>query len=125
MAAKLILIIEDDTDIRDAFSEILGSLSGHQLLLAENGKVALEILRNTPELPDLILLDVLMPVMDGFAFRSEQLADNRLKEIPIVVLSASHRITDLAVKMQANAYLKKPISMDEFLEVIDRVANLR
>lgn len=123
MPSKLILIIEDDTDIRDAFAEILGSLSGHVLLLADNGKVALEILRKAEKLPDLILLDVLMPVMDGFAFRSEQLADDRLKYIPIVVLSASHRITDLAAKMQANAYLKKPISMDDLLEVIERITS--
>ncbi len=119
MAKKLIYIIEDDSDIRDAFAEILMDLQDVDVQVAENGQVGLDFLTKTTRLPDLILLDVLMPIMDGFGFRQAQLQDERLKSIPIVVLSASHNITDLAEKMKARAYLKKPINIDELLEVVE------
>lgn len=120
MSGKLILIVEDDSDIRDAFAEILTDLNGYEVAVAENGRLALDLLKSTSRLPDLILLDVLMPVLDGFGFRNEQLQDERLKDIPIVVLSASHRITDLAEKMQAKAYLKKPINIEDLIDAVDQ-----
>lgn len=122
MKKKFIYIVEDDSDIRDAFNEILTAMDDYKVEAAENGQMALEYLKGSQELPDLILLDVLMPVMDGFGFREEQLKDPRLKNIPIVVLSASHRITDLAERMQARAYLKKPISIEDLLGAIEEHA---
>lgn len=122
MTKKLIYIVEDDSDIREAFQEILSDLSDYEVAVAENGRIGIDQLKKFDRLPNLILLDVLMPILDGFGFRQEQLQDERLKSIPIVVLSASHKITDLAEKMQAKAYLKKPINIEDLLEAIERYA---
>lgn len=122
MGDKLIYIVEDDSDIRDAFCEILCDLNDYKVEVAENGRIGIDKLRTLDRLPDLILLDVLMPVLDGFGFRLEQLADEKLKNIPIVVLSASHNITDLAEKMKAKAYLKKPINIEELIDVVEAFA---
>ena len=120
MANKLIYIVEDDSDIRDAFMEILADMSGYEVMVAENGRIGIDQLKAATILPNLIVLDVLMPVLDGFGFRKEQLEDPRISSIPIIVLSASHKITDLAVKMQAKAYLKKPINIEDLIEAIEQ-----
>ena len=120
--SKLIYIVEDDSDIRDAFIEIVSELNGFDVAIAENGRIGIDKLKSMDRLPNLILLDVLMPIMDGFGFRQEQLADARLADIPIVVLSASHNITDLAHKMKARAYLKKPINIEDLMEAIESYA---
>lgn len=120
--SKLIYIVEDDGDIRDAFVEIVSDLNGYSVMVAENGRVGIDKLKIAEKLPDLILLDVLMPVLDGFGFRQEQLNDPRLAHIPIVVLSASHNITDLAHKMRAKAYLKKPIEIEDLMTAIEEFA---
>lgn len=122
MSKKFIYIVEDDSDIRDAFTEILSELNDYKVDAAENGRIGIDKLKTLTDLPDLILLDVLMPVLDGFGFRKEQLEDPRLAEIPIIVLSASHKITDLAEKMQAKAYLKKPINIEELLDAVEQYA---
>lgn len=120
MPNKLIYIVEDDSDIRDAFLEILSDMHGYDVLVAENGRVGIDQLKTATILPNLILLDVLMPILDGFGFRKEQMDDPRLSSIPIVVLSASHKITDLAEKMQARAYLKKPINIEDLMDAIEQ-----
>jgi CheY-like chemotaxis protein len=117
--SKLIYIVEDDSDIRDTFVEIMTELHDYEVMTAENGRVGIDKLKATSRLPDIILLDVLMPVLDGFGFRQEQLADPRLADIPIIVLSASHNITDLAHKMKAKAYLKKPIEIEDLINAVE------
>ncbi len=117
MNGTLILIVEDDADIRESFSDILTD-EGYRVAFAENGEIALKYLENCTEYPELILLDVLMPVKDGLTFRKEQLAHPKFGHLPVVVLSASHKMVDLVEQMKASGYLKKPISIDELLEAI-------
>jgi len=107
--SKVILVVEDDHDIREAISEFLAD-SGFTIRSAENGLTALETLRSGFR-PDLILLDLMMPVMDGFAFREEQLADPQLSAIPVVVMSADGNISQSQLKVQAVDYLKKPLDI--------------
>lgn len=85
----LILIVEDSEDARFLVASIL-SFEGFATDCAENGEAALQRL-NTGNLPAIILLDLSMPVMDGFAFLRHQAADTRLADIPVVVHTAEHR----------------------------------
>jgi CheY-like chemotaxis protein len=117
-AAKSVLIVEDDADIRDALARILES-EGFSVGMAENGAAALERLRSPGEvMPRLILLDLMMPVMDGWQFRAEQRKDARMASIPVVVLSAHGGVQQQATAIEAAHYLKKPIDLDVLLDTV-------
>src|SRR4051812_6906010 len=113
---KTVLIVEDDLDIRNCLMELLTDV-GFETVAAENGAVALELLRNG-SLPQLILLDLMMPVMDGFAFREEQLKDAAIAKVPVVVMSADGNILDKRSRTQADAYLKKPVDIHELISIV-------
>ena len=81
-----ILVVEDDTDLRDAMLELLRGF-GRGAIGVANGEQALSILRSGL-LPSVILLDLMMPGMDGWTFRREQMRDGRFARIPVIVLSA-------------------------------------
>lgn len=106
-----VLIVEDETDIRESLGELLVA-EGFSVSPANNGRVALDQLRSAAELPNVILLDLMMPVMDGESFRREQLADARIAGIPIVIMSAARDIVEAGERMRAFAVLKKPMSID-------------
>jgi len=114
-----VLIVEDDVDIRETLEQVLAD---HDVAAttAENGAVALERLRTADEHPCLILLDMMMPVMDGREFRTRQQADPALARIPVVVLSAHLTGDRAAAEMHADGFLKKPCSLKSLLETIDR-----
>lgn len=106
-----VLIVEDEKDIRESLGELLEA-EGFVVALAENGQIALESLSEAAPLPDVILIDLMMPHMDGEQFRREQLANERLARIPIVIMSAARDLTEVGERMQAFAVLKKPMSID-------------
>jgi CheY-like chemotaxis protein len=106
-----ILIVEDDLDIREALAEALG-FEGYEVFLAENGQEALDMLRAGP-LPDVILLDLLMPIMSGWQFRQVQLADPALAGIPVIVVSAS-----APGDAQPDRYLPKPFGIEDLLSAV-------
>lgn len=111
-----ILVIDDDKEIRDSLKDILED-EGHIALLAENGEEGLEIA--TSSRPSLILLDLLMPVMDGKTFRDKQLLDSKIASIPTVVFTASGA-GEITKIRDVEVYLKKPIDLGLLLEVIDK-----
>ena len=114
---RRILIIEDDADVRAAVAEVL-AYEGH--LVAEAGD-GLEGLRSAREQrPDLILLDLMMPTMDGWSFRAAQQADPALARIPVVVVSAA--LPEHVHAIGAAAHLHKPFEIVELLAVVDRCA---
>lgn len=114
MPARPILIVEDDSDLREMMEQLL-TLEGYTAATAANGREALEYLRRA-EAPELILLDLMMPVMDGWEFRREQERDPHLASVPVVVLSAldQHRARDIG----ATAFLKKPLDFDRLLALV-------
>jgi CheY-like chemotaxis protein len=112
---RRVLVVEDDEGIREALVDLLDS-EGFTVTSAVHGADALERLRQATELPDVILLDLMMPVLDGWAFRAEQRRDPKLSEIPVVVITAS-RNADVA-SLSPKAFLKKPIDFDELLRVL-------
>ncbi len=117
-ATRRILIVEDDVFILSALTELLES-EGYSVSIAHNGQEALDSLRTTAPLPNLILLDWMMPIKDGREFRLEQAADSYLASIPVVVMSADY--TAEASKLgDLRDFLKKPLDVDHFLQVVDR-----
>ena len=86
-SAHLVMIIDDDVDVRESLAEVLDD-HGYPSIVAANGKEALERLRALRDRPCLILLDLMMPVMDGRAFRAAQQSDAELGSIPVLIFSA-------------------------------------
>lgn len=116
-----VLVVEDDRDIRDSILEILAD-NGYETLAAANGKEALDSMRAADPAPSLVLLDLMMPVMDGVTFRSEQRNDPQLKNVPVVVLTAHARGEQIAAELESSGFLQKPIALDELLEMVERFA---
>ena len=108
----VILVVDDDPDIRDALREVFLA-EGFSVADARHGAEALDWLR-THDGAIGILLDLMMPVLDGWAFRAEQLADPRLASIPVIVLSAHASRGDVA-QLGAAAFLSKPVDLDALL----------
>lgn len=117
---KAVFLVEDDTSIVEALRMVLESY-GYSVTVASNGLEALKLLRELSEKPRLILLDLMMPVMDGFQFLNERKLDPKLKEIPVVVFSADNRF-ESKVGNDENVVecLKKPVDIDDLLETVGR-----
>ena len=114
---KTILVVDDDQDIRDTLTELLVD-EGYAVVSAAHGGEALSTLRREPR-PDLILLDLMMPVMDGWQFRAEQSRDPAIADIPVVVVSATGK-DDKVAKLGAAQLLKKPIRLEDLLDAVER-----
>jgi|SRR6185295_18070287 len=111
-----VLVVEDDPDIREVMMAIVES-EGHCAVAAENGDQALELLRNGLH-PCLILLDLMMPVKDGWEFRAEQKVDPALASIPTIIVSAAGRQAIEA--LHPTATLEKPIDYDQLTRLLKR-----
>jgi CheY-like chemotaxis protein len=115
---KRILVVDDDRAIRTLLRDAL-DLEGYAVTTAANGAEALA--RMDGVLPDAIVLDLMMPVMDGRTFLQQCHADPRYTHTPVLVLSASHNLTDLAPELGARACMAKPFDIDVLLAVVDRL----
>ena len=127
MGVKRILLVEDDFDIGEALGELLRDL-GHSVELATNGAHALERLRangsgNGSDKYDVILLDLMMPVMDGYEFRRLQLAEARFARIPVVIISADTKAASRLDELRPTALLGKPVPIDKLTALIDKLPN--
>jgi CheY-like chemotaxis protein len=109
-----ILVVEDDEDAREAMVALL-QMKGYRAVPAGNGQEALDYLRRAP-VPDLIILDLWMPVMDGWQFRSEQVKDPRLKNVPVIVVTA---LSDRA-DVDANEIIIKPVDVNRLLTTVSQ-----
>jgi CheY-like chemotaxis protein len=114
-----ILIVDDDAGIRQLLLLFLEH-KGYTAKSVSNGLEALNQLQIDQPLPSLILLDLMMPVMDGATFRQAQLADSRIAAIPVVVLSAAENIEAQAPLLTTDAYVPKPIEFDSLLQIVER-----
>ena len=113
----VVLIVEDERAARTGMEKIL-LFAGYAPVSAANGQEALELLRSGVP-ASVILLDLIMPVMDGWAFRREQLRDPRLAHIPVIVLSALHHGWVEGVPPT----LPKPINVKQLLTELDELLN--
>lgn len=115
---KKILIVEDDLDIAKNLLDLLTS-EGYEVDHASNGKMALDKMRNG-EKPELILLDLMMPMMDGFQFRNEQESDPQLATIPVIIMTADGHIESKKLLIGAKASVRKPIDIDKLLVTLEK-----
>jgi CheY-like chemotaxis protein len=113
-SAATVLVIDDDADLREALCEALND-AGYTTLQAGDGREALACLRAAP-LPQIIILDLMMPIMNGWEFRDEQRRDPVLAAIPVVVMTASRDFDRPA--LAAADYLQKPVTLDVLFEVL-------
>jgi CheY-like chemotaxis protein len=111
-----VLIVEDDDDLREMMAQLL-ALEGFGSETAANGREALEYL-SKGDFPEVILLDLMMPVMDGWEFRRRQQNDPLLAAVPVVVLSALD--TTRASDLRGTAFLGKPLDFDRLLQLVRR-----
>jgi CheY-like chemotaxis protein len=108
----MIFLIEDEPDIRESLREVL-EMEGYEVCCASNGLEATKLLRDLPT-PELILLDMLMPMMNGKEFRDWQLDVPRLKSVPVIVLSADPSQKEL----DGILHLQKPVDLGELLAAV-------
>lgn len=115
-----ILIVEDAVDIQVLLTNLL-EMEGYDVKTADNGQEAIDLLKSSTELPGLILLDLMMPVMDGYVFRREQEKDPRLSAIPVVVMTADGDYQSKSARIGAKGYLKKPFTkVEDILSKIEQ-----
>ena len=114
---ELVLVVEDDADTAEALSELL-VLRGYRSAVSRNGQEALDRLRSGDR-PCLILLDIMMPVKNGWDVRDEMLADRDLAAIPVVVVTADMTAIERATSLNL-PLLAKPIDPARLLAEVER-----
>jgi two-component system, chemotaxis family, chemotaxis protein CheY len=119
---RTVLVVDDDIDGLEAMIDVLRA-AGYEAVGAVGGRQAIDYLRGAPRLPDVILLDLMMPYMDGHGFRAEQRSDARLAAIPVVVVTADGDARGKAAALEAAGGLTKPLEMRPLLEMVDRVCS--
>jgi DNA-binding response OmpR family regulator len=115
-----ILVVDDDPAIRDVVVDIL-AMSDYLVKTATNGAEALDQIR--ADRPAAVLLDLMMPVMDGWEFLRRCRAQDLYAQIPVVVMSAARDVALAARELGAQAYLTKPFDMDAVVAVVDRLVS--
>jgi two-component system, chemotaxis family, chemotaxis protein CheY len=118
MLSKKVLVVDDDTSLQETLEAIL-DFEGYEVTVARDGLEALARLDET--MPQLILLDLMMPRMDGYAF-AEELAQRGLRpRIPILILTADGRADQKAQRVGAEGYLEKPFDVMTLLDKVSRL----
>ena len=121
-AAGRVLVVDDDPDIR-SFVTLALAMEGYAVREAEDGRDALAVL--SAWRPDLILLDLMMPGMDGRAFRERQRSAPELAAIPVVMMSAAHALMAARAALQPSATLATPFGLDELAAAVRGCARAR
>ena len=115
-----VLVIEDEPDLQVMLRVALEA-DGYDVHAVSNGRDGLRLLRSTPN-TCLIVLDLVLPVMDGRRFRSAQLRDRSLAWIPVIVVSGGLDAAREARELDASEFVRKPIDLDQLRSVVGRVS---
>jgi CheY-like chemotaxis protein len=115
---KTILIIDDDADFRKLLAHLL-KREGYEIAEAVDGEKALDYLWYSGKpAPSLIILDLIMPVMDGWKFRGIQKSDPKISHVPVIVITSGQTAEQDISSVQVSAFLKKPIQIDFLLRTV-------
>jgi CheY-like chemotaxis protein len=124
LSAGNVLVVDDDPDVLDATRFVLES-AGYNVSTAANGAEALDRLHNEAT-PCVILLDLMMPVMNGWEFRAEQAQDPKLATIPVIVVTGAGRMAPAAATFLGAAWLlEKPVALPLLLAMVGRYCKAR
>jgi CheY-like chemotaxis protein len=118
-AQGVVLLVEDDADARELLTTILEE-AHYDVLPAANGAEALTILGKHDGGCNLILLDLMMPVMNGWDFRRKQRENARFKDIPVLLMSAGAHIASASGDLDAAGYVTKPVELDDLVDKVRR-----
>jgi DNA-binding response OmpR family regulator len=121
-SAHPVLVVEDDPDLLLMLATAL-ELEGQHVITATNGMEAFDLAQLHH--PSLIVLDLMLPVISGEAFRQAQLANAAISSIPVLVVSARHDAEAVAERMHAVGCLAKPVNLDTFSALVKRFVGLR
>lgn len=121
---KKLLIVDDDLYSTETLKFALEA-KGHEVIVAANGKEALSIVKDI--LPQLIILDIMMPKMDGYHFCRLIKFDSRFKHIPVIIVSSRRQEADkkLGVACGGNEYITKPYDINDLTKIVDGYLNAR
>lgn len=121
--APRILVVEDDDDTREAIRDVLEA-EGYHVTGLSNGRDALAWLEGASE-PDVIILDLMMPTLNGWQFLNEQRQRDTIAKVPVLVLTADGRVSRQPASVDAAALLLKPVNLDDLLETVQRIVDGR
>jgi len=115
-----VIVVDDEPSIREICADVLSS-EGYQVSTAKNGREAVEMVAHEPV--DLVLMDIMMPVMDGLSACKAIKADERSRDVPVVIMSAAHNLRERVAEVQgiAAAVVPKPFDFDQLLETVGRL----
>ena len=116
---KVVLVVDDDQDVRALLASILKD-AHYDVLLASDGADALRVLADRTTTCNAILLDLLMPVMNGWDFRRQQRAHAELADIPVLLMSAGAHVFAASGELNASAYLVKPVDFADLLAKVKK-----
>ena len=122
LRARRVLVVDDDEQLRYVLCETIAE-GGYEVEAASNGREALTVIARWE--PDLIVLDLMMPVMDGYSFRQEQRRLGLADGVPVIVLSASREMPAAAERVGADAAVPKPFDLNQLLDTVERLAPIR
>jgi CheY-like chemotaxis protein len=114
----MLLLVDDDLTFQTALSRVL-AIEGYEIECASNGAEAWDWLTRCPMLPELILLDLDMPILDGWQFLAMRAKDPRLAKIPVVIISGSERDDERGRLVGAAAMLAKPFRIEALLDLVE------
>jgi CheY-like chemotaxis protein len=125
MNKKFILIVDDDEDIRETLRDAL-TFEGYEAVTTNNGAEALKYLQQSTILPGLIILDLMMPVMDGSKFIEVINADYKdtLAKIPLILATAKGSHTNVTNSELAHERIKKPIELDDLYSIVGKYCSV-
>jgi CheY-like chemotaxis protein len=113
-----LLVVEDDAEFRESLADLL-RIRGYSVRVAAHGEEALALLRSGAR-PCLILLDLMMPVMDGWDFRRALLRDPEVSKIPVVLISGASDVAEEARLLAAVGFLRKPCTAQDVFALVER-----
>jgi CheY-like chemotaxis protein len=118
MSQQPILVVEDDRDIRETLADELEA-EGFDVITASNGLEALRLIRGATARPAVVLLDIMMPVLDGYGFLAERRKDPALSSIPVAIVTAGQGVDHRQID-PGTPIVWKPIDMPELLRTLNR-----
>jgi CheY-like chemotaxis protein len=111
-----VLIVEDDTDLRESLADLLQD-EGYRVAGAANGEEALQYLRTSPP-PCIVLLDLMMPVMNGWELREHMQQDPLLSSIPVAIVTGVRNTEDRIAALNPVGYFQKPVDINALLATV-------